>query len=814
MNKVIFRVVLAVILVFSSFVAGAQTTPQIQRTDANLITPLCYGSFSCTPVNWTFSGSARMDCNTSHKGGCSAVVTKPGDYVISHLIPVNPKQTYTFSYFTKSNSLPQAIPRVIVQLYSTVSGVAKWDENLVERQSVTQVNGWQEVVVIFQPKPWQTFAVFKLELEKQVVDANTPVSSFWISDLYLGKSISFDQPPSAKVPFDGSRVKIDELGNFSTHNAKTGVFAPSFPICVYADMNRPGYKTATDWWSNYSKQGFNCNMWAAYPEAVQRGKDNKMMSGYDVASFIMPTSPNYKNSTFLANSISSMKTSGLLDSLLFYYWDNENAELFEWAAPSSIAQTIKAKDVDMGGNRMHPIYQLQGNMGLSRKYNTIGLASGSVANGTTAISDVIGTYIHPDPLNNSITTTAFPTSTKGWGLTALGNLQGQTQPVTFAQFNSPQYSGDNFKAAVYVAIAKGARGIGYWKDCVSTANSCTSVNGTAIKPIDQNLWWKDMPALASAINSQLELIRTPHWSTWTLTKTSANDNVEFGTRTLNGKGYIIAGNENASNASPSFSISGLLYTPSYVINAVTKDAIAPVINGSFTLPINMNDGGFYVLGDPVPDSLALNLEFNGNMTDSSTAGNSNGVLVGDGVSARIENNMLVLNGGYAKISGIANSPAPVSLEMSNNLSIVAKIKVDTNQSGYAGIVTKGAGSPNVAGYSFFYDSATNRLAFWYGAGGSIGDRNYAFANVPSLQGQWHTVAVTANLSGAIVFYVDGVPYPTTGNTHLEYQNAMINPAQPLQIGAWYNGSLFKGAIDYVRIYKSTLSSQNVQLVSN
>lgn len=815
MYKVILCSVFGAILASLNFFSYAQTTPQIPRTEPNIITPPCYGAFSCNPVNWTFSGGAHLDCKSSHRGGCSVVITKPGDYAISHLISVSPKQTYTFSFFTKTNSFPQAIPRVIVQLYKTDAyGVKKWDENVVERQSVTQINGWQEVVIVLQPKPWQSAVAFKVEIDRQVHDINTPSSSFWISDLYMGKSISFDQPPSAKVPFDGSRVKVDELGNFSIRNVVTGMFDASFPVCVYADMNRPGQNTETDWWKSYAKQGFNCNMWAGFPGAVKRGRDNGLMSGYNIADFIAPTSRNYKNTTLLASQIVSMKTSGLLDNLLFYYWDNENAELYEWAVPSSVARTIKAKDIDIGGNRMHPIYQLQGNTGLTRKYNSIGMVSGSMINGTTAISDVIGTYVRPDPLNNSLTNPTFSSSTKGWGLTVLGNSQGQTQPVSFAQFNSPQYSGENFRAAVYVAIAKGARAIGYWKDCVPTASTCINVNGTPIKPINQNLWWKDLPALVTAINSQLELIRTPHWTTWGLTKTSVDDNVEFGTRTLNGKGYIILGNESSNKVSPIFSINGLGYVPSYVINAVTKDAIAPVINGSFTLPVGVNDGGFFMLGDSIQDYLALNLEFNGNLIDSSAANNSHGVLIGDSKNTKLENGVLILNGGYSKIANLPNSlvSAPVSLEMSNNLSIIAKVKLSVNQSGYAGIVTKGAASANMAGYAFFYDASTNRLNFWYGAGG--GDRNYAYADIPPLQGLWHTVAVTANLSGVVSFYVDGVPYPTTGSIHAESSNVVVNPSQPILIGAWAEGNFLRGEIDYIRVYKTDISSQSVQMISN
>ena len=803
--KSLFTVLSAFLLV-ASLSASAASPPLVLRTDPNLITPNCATAFSCTPLGWTMAGGAHLDCNAKHKVGCSMVITGNGDSATSGLIAVTPGQTYTFSFFAKTNSFPQAVPRIVAQLYR--AGPV-WDENTLTAYSVTRPNDWQEVILVFQPKAWQTGVVFLFNMDHQVADAGVATSGFWVSDLFLGRGISFDQPAVAKMPFAGSRVRVDELGNFNVYNTATGLFAPLFPMCIYADMNRSGWLTAGDTWSMYAAQGFNCNMWAGYPAAVQRGKDYHLYSGYDISSFNSPGDPNYNHPATLATNIASMKTSGLTDSLLFYYWDNENAELYEWATPSRIAQQIKTSDVDNAGARMHPIYQLQDTVGLHRKYNALRMPSGSVYLGMPALADVAGTYVHPDPLNYSVSNPMPVSTAKGWNLTIVNNAQNQNQPVTFAQFDSPDYAGHNFRAAVYTAIARGAKGFGYWKDCVVSAGDCTPVNGTAITPVDQNAWWGDLPALAANINSQVALIQTAPWASWLLNKTSL-DSVEHGERNFAGRGYFIVANENAASASPTFTWAGLPYTPTHVIQAVTKDVVAVPVAGSFTLPLAANDGGFYLLGQSANDSMALGLQFAGNLADLSQAHNGHGVLVGTGAQAGISS-VLNLNGGYAQIAATSATGSPGSLEMSNNLSIVAKVTLSASQSGYATIVSKGASTSAIAGYAFFYDPATSKLNFWYGAGS--GDRNTMSVTVPNLLGTIHTVAVTATLAGIVTFYVDGAPYTGSGTTHAESANALLNTGTPLLIGSWAGGNYFHGTMSFVRLFKTALTTPELVSVS-
>jgi hypothetical protein len=803
-------------------VADSSVTPSIfSRTNAANNFSTCtqyfkkYGTSGCSSDGWIFVNGATFYCDPqySHDGnGCVAQLGGTGGdnhelIETAKLYPITPGNTYTFSFYMKVDRLPQGIPQVSGQFYYSDSETRVPNSDpYFQKQSVTTTDQWQEVTFIFKAPNLSAFVRPTIAMIGQTKNP-TGDSTFSISDAFLAQNIVINELPTNKITFNGSRVHVDSLGNFSVYQG--GKFLPFFPVCVMADFDRPGNNTSSDWWKNYSKQGFNCNTRAGSPQSVLRGKQNNLFSGYQIAQYINPSSSSYADADDLAYNINgvgnsnSLASLGVLDSLLFYYWDNENDELYEWDTPSNIAQTINTNDLELNDSgrytRAHPIYMLQGKVGLVRKYNATGVVSGTAP---SALTDIVGTYI----LNTDGGLTSNGGYTQALGHVLLNNTQGQNQPVSIAQFNAPLYSGMNFRAAVYTAIANGARGISFWKDCADD----TSCNKYGINPIDQNAWWPILPSLSATIQSQLSIIRTSLSTDWHLTKTSNNDNVQAGTRTYQGKGYVIAGNENSAPANPAFTISGLNYTPTAVINAFTKDSIASISSSSFTLPIDANDGGFYILGDNFPDSLALNLQFNGDLNDTSTANNSNGALVGG--SASISNNMLVLSGGYAQTpfqqSGTVS--ASPSLEMNNNLTIVARVNISTSQIGYASIVTKGANTSHIAGYAFFYDSSNNQLDFWYGSGtDTVSDRNTLHAQVPPLVGAWHTVAVTATLSGSVTFYVDGAAYVGVGTVHAETPNTVVNSLQPVQIGAWSYGSYLQGAIDNVRIYKSALTAQEI-----
>lgn len=778
--------------------AGAQALPRGTNPNLLSVSPIssCYSTFSCTGSSngWALSGDAVSD--TAHKSaGKSVKFSSVGSWLASgRYWSVTPETTYTFSVYMKTDgNLPQALPQIIVGLYDNSD---TWLRNVAfEVQSTSDAGSdWQEVVVAFQPKSGETEVGFKIEMMAQANEATTP-ATVWVSDAYMGEGVLFDRAASAKSAFDGSLVKIDERGNFEIK--QDGDWQAFFPICIYADGAR------TDW-SVYKEKGFNCNMWAGSSEIVRKSKAAGLLSGYQIAQYIIPGNVDYNHTGDLGIDIGRLAAHDLepdvRDSVLFYYWDNENAELKEWSVPAAVAVTINGADRDDNDNRMHPIYSLQGQEGLARKYNPDGVVSGTVVSDSIrSMSDTVGTYVSQDAHNG---TAAY---TETMGQTILQNIEQQQQPVSMAIFNGNandgNYAGAQFRAAAYTAIAHGATGIGYWRDCVS---GCTGPD--TAPQLETTAWWTDLAGLAAVIQSQLPAIQAPPATTWQLSKTVVTpraDNVQWGLRMLGGVGYVIAGNEKSTVSTPEFTITGSLgYTPTSVVDAFTRDWMSDVSSGVFSLPLAANDGGIYLLGSKVPDTLALKLEFTGNLDDASVASNSGGVLSSSG--AAISGNTLALSGGDVKI------PAHPSLEMNGNLTIVARTNISSSQSGYATIVDKGALTPNMAGYFFFYDPATSQLRFWYGKGGSgSGDRNTLHATVPSLPGGWHTVAVSAKLDGTVTFYVDGQDYAGTGTVIAEDRNTMANPAQPLQIGAAGLGNYLQGSIDDLRIYKAALTKSEI-----
>jgi hypothetical protein len=195
-------------------------------------------------------------------------------------------------------------------------------------------------------------------------------------------------------------------------------------------------------------------MWAGNASSIQRAKDAGMMSNFDISGYIVfPDDSRYNNLDQLTDTINEVKTAGLMDSLLFYYCDNENA-YDEWNVPISVTSKVRELDRDADGKLMHPIYFLQGHEGIARKYN----------NPNIYMSDITGTYVTFDSASD------LPEINRGaLGIITLENIERQRNPVVVAQINNGV--GMRFRARVFTAIAHGAKGIGFWRDGDSIVNS-------------------------------------------------------------------------------------------------------------------------------------------------------------------------------------------------------------------------------------------------------------------------------------------------------------------------------------------------------
>lgn len=134
--------------------------------------------------------------------------------------------------------------------------------------------------------------------------------------------------------------------------------------------------------------------------------------------------------------------------------------------------------------------------------------------------------------------------------------------------------GERFLPALFSAIAVGARGMGHWRDTYPDDK------------VEDRPWWPQLPQIRRDIDAMMPLIRTPHWTDWSLTCDQGSPDVTIGIRTLDCRGHLIAANRTDQDVTVTCSISGLVYEAAKVVDFFTGDELGDVSSGrfSFTIP--------------------------------------------------------------------------------------------------------------------------------------------------------------------------------------------------------------------------------------
>lgn len=536
MNKL-----LSLLILLYSFIASAEPHLTQQAQTNLLLNPTLNGT-----TNWTLKHSLLFDplISRSDDGSGSiklsnAFFTSSSDYdwVVSRTYSVTQGQTYTLSAYMLTNEFPAPIAGIIL-IFRKPDG--SWLQNApTSLKTVSESNEWQEIATQFRTPQGasyvQVYAMHTQQRKNQSAD-------IWIDNFHLTEGISYAEPPSSKQAFNGSHTRIDTLGNVMV--SKDGVFEQFVPLCIHADNSRPD-------WSIYSEQGFNCNMWAGSAAYIEKAKNavsdfnpEGMMSGFQIANFIMPGNQDYADIQLLESRINEITNAGLENNLLWYYWDNEKEQLAEWAVPLSV--TSKIRQFETG----HPIYMLMDNEGLTRSYKT------AHAN----MIDVTGDYINVGQHRDNL------------GLINVNKIEKQTAPLSIAQINYG--TGLKFRARIYSAIANGAKGFSIWRDDYLQA-------GTLAGPIENTPWWNDLPNIRAEIDLLKPIIAQPHWTDWKVNLASTE--LDFGTRNYEGKGYIILANEHDVGIQTNITITDLPYQAQNLIDALTGQQIGAITGNSFTV---------------------------------------------------------------------------------------------------------------------------------------------------------------------------------------------------------------------------------------
>jgi len=200
----------------------------------------------------------------------------------------------------------------------------------------------------------------------------------------------------------------------------------------------------------------------------------------------------------------------------------------------------------------------------------------------------------------------------------------------------------------------------------------------------------------------------------------------------------------------------------------------------------------------------LNMQFSenfGNPLDSSRHSND-GTLVSD---ASLDDGVLTLDGA----GDYVNCGKDSSLDMgTQDMTITARIKLDSTQKTYNGIVTKGAGSSTDAGYALLYRPAYNGSLLLILSNGTTSVWASSNINLNINDDQWYTIGVSVVRNGNATFYVDGIAVGGTSVSSFSSYN-IVNQNKDLQIGSWAAYWDINGQIDNVKIYSRALTEQEI-----
>jgi hypothetical protein len=752
--------------------ATGAVQPHITRQTPNLIpyNPLFDGTegWYCRADNTVYdsnvshdagTGSYKMTVAYSDDSAKYSYVNAVVDYGISNLVPVTPGKVYTLSCYMRSNSYPSPLLRMSVKYYDANKNYIR--PSYGSRQGNSKAGEWEEAIFLFRPTDGNTAYV---EISFILMDIPENYSgTIWIDDIYLGEKIGFNESPALKKPFNGTRTRVDELGNVEI--LQDGVWETFFPISIYGGWDRSD-------WSFYSVAGFNTFAWAPDKATVQRAKDAGLMCNFDLSAYIvLRNDSRYNNLPLLESKIQAIKDAGLMNNILFFYCDNE-ISYREWDSAVNVTNKVRELDRDASGNLMHPIYSLQGNEGIARRYSS----------DTAVIYDIIGDYVTFDA------PTTYQEENRGsLGLITLNNIQNQRAPTVMAQINNGV--GMKFRGRVFGAIAHGAKGIGFWKD------------GGDLGPLENQPWWSDFPNIVSEIKQMMPLIREPHWTAWTVNCSSSL--LEYGSRDHENRGYLIIANEQDTDITASFTVNGLPYSAVAVKDFFTGSVLAEVSNGQFTLTIPAYGSKVIELIPENVGDTTLDLNFNedGGITAFDSSGNNNiGTCIGD----------TYLSGGSAIFDGSGdyiNCGNNQTLDIgTSDVTLACRVKFTGTLPTYVGLITKGAGSISDIGYGLIYAASSDSLMFLISDGVNRGW--YSTSTVHLQDGAWHEVVLTADRDGVATFYVDGNIVATRDISAFNGHD-ISNSGRDLLIGSWINDWLINGEIDNAAVYMRVLSTSEL-----
>jgi hypothetical protein len=414
------------------------TVPALART---LPAPNLYPNPTlATSAGWTLS-------TATFKPGSIGLL--PGELVLGPSIKLTPGVTYTCGLQLRGTHAPTDYLRLSLKLYGANGAFLR--HSLSASDWAYKAPGvWQDAQITHKAASDETG--LRILVSRGSVALNRTVEVEF-SQVYCFAGQFPARSP--KLAFNGGLVKVDTAGHVDIKQPN-GVFKREFLRCMYT------LAPSIEPWTTYSKNGWNCNIWAINLAQVQQAVAAGLpYSFFQLAQYIQVGGWAYGRLDLLEADIKAILNSPYAGSLIGYYYDNESPNSFVLA--QQVLNKVAQLDTK-NGVRQRPIYILQGNPGLAVAY--------------TPYADITGSYLLGSTL------------LQPWLLT-LQQTPGQDSPLVFGQI---QESGGKtatiMRQQVQATLDNGGTAIGYWHT----------------QPIVLARWYTDFPSLVATVLKGLRLV--------------------------------------------------------------------------------------------------------------------------------------------------------------------------------------------------------------------------------------------------------------------------------------------------------------------
>jgi hypothetical protein len=506
--------------------------------------------------------------NTNTLDGSGSIKFTKGDGVHklhSSKIKIQNDKEYTIGFYMKSEGNP--LPNLLFQATHYDK-----DENYIKndwhshRWGNSKANTWEEVFIKIKALPTTEYFILKIQNYDNVEGVD---NNIWLDDFYI-KLEQLKEDIIPKESFTGTMTNIDNEGNVRT--LINGSMEDFFPLCIYSDNYRD--------LQVYSNQGFNCLAWSSTHTAIQNAKNATsvfnpygMKAALQIAQYTSVGAFRYNDLTHLQSTLDDIKSNGVEENLLWYYWDNEN-NYDKWNVPISVVDKVKLFSVEANGDKKHPIYALNGNVGQARKYNDY-----VDVGGTYIISGILD-IANYDNVDNSYLDMNY--------------IEGIKSPIVMAQINLGGNSltgvKDKMRAVIYKSIILGAKGIGYWRDKSPLNPSYQDGDGNMKSSelhgdITTTSWWEDFKNIRNEIDLMMQngIIQSPLLKLSTA-RTNVK-NIEAGIRKVGEKYYMLIANLNDESKEVEITINIDNKFFQKAIDFISKDEVSKINSERFKLTL-------------------------------------------------------------------------------------------------------------------------------------------------------------------------------------------------------------------------------------